>query len=76
MINHILGYSVDQNKDRFKDLLQSINWEQELCNKNTNQSMSYFYEHLTQTYNKSFPFMKLSSQRRNDEPWITESLKN
>ena len=58
----------DKNKGKFKDSLQFINWEQELCNKNTNQSMSYFYEQLTQTYNKSFPLMQLSNKRRNDKP--------
>ena len=52
----------DKNKGKFKDLLQSINWEQELCNKNTNQSKSYFYEQLTQTYNKSFPLMQYETK--------------
>ena len=58
----------DKNKRQIKDSLQSINWEQELCNKNTNQSMSYFYEQLIKTYNKSFPLLKLSDKRRNDKP--------
>ena len=65
----------DKNKDKYKDSLQPINWEQELCNKNTNQAISYFYEQLTQTYNKSFPLMKLSTERGNDKPWINKSLR-
>ena len=63
----MLGYSVTKINTKFKDSLQSINWEQEPCNKSTNLSMPYFYEQLTQTYNKLFPLMKLSNKRRNDK---------
>ena len=48
--------------EKFTDSLQSINWEQELCNKTTNQSMFYFYEQLTQT-SQIFPSHETSKQK-------------
>ena len=64
----------DKNKEKFKNSLSIIKWNEELRNRNTNQAMSLFYEQLTQAYNKSFPFMRKSKKRMNDKPWITKGL--
>ena len=52
----------DKNKEKFKNSLSIIKWNEELQNKNTNQAMSLFYEQLTQAYNKSFPFKRKSKK--------------
>ena len=50
----------DKNKATFQNLLSTVNWENELSDKNANDAMIIFNQKLTITYNKSFPFVKLS----------------
>ena len=66
----------DKNKEKFKNSLSIIKWNEELRNKNTSQAMPLFYEQLTQAYSKSFPFMRKSKKRMNDKPWRTKGLKH
>ena len=37
--------------------------------------MQSFYKELSITYNKTFPYVRLSRKRANDKPWITTALK-
>ena len=65
----------EKNKNKFKEALSLINWKQEMKNKSVNEAMTFFYHDLTNSYNKSFPIVKLSRKRANDKPWITSGLK-
>ena len=50
----------EQNKNTFQKLLGNVNWDIELEHKNVNEAMVTFNQKITVTYNKSFPFKRLS----------------
>ena len=66
---------IDKNEATFQNLLSTINWENELSDKNANEAMIIFNQKLTIAYNKPFPFVKLSGRRSKDKPWLTTGLK-
>ena len=61
----------DKNKTTFQNLLSTINWENEMSDRNANEAMTIFNQKLTIAYNKLFPSVKLSRKRSKDKPWIT-----
>ena len=65
----------DNNKNYFKSLIEEINRESELINKNMNEVMFVFNQKLFIAYNKSFLFKRLSRKTAKDKPWITSGLK-
>ena len=65
----------ENNKNNFKNLISSINWEEKLKSKSVNEAMLIFNKKISVPYNKSFPFKKLSRKRAKDKPWVTSGLK-
>ena len=65
----------ENNKNNFKNLISSINWEEELKSKSVNEAMLIFNKKISIAYNKSFPFKRLSRKRAKDKPWVTSGLK-
>ena len=65
----------DKNKTTFQNLLSTINWENEMPDRNANEAVIIFNQKLTKAYNKSFPSVKLSRKRSKDKPWVTTGLK-
>ena len=61
----------DKNKATFQNLLSTINWENELSDKNGNEAMIIFNQNLAIAYNTSFPFANLSRKRSKDIPLIS-----
>ena len=70
----VRNYS-EQNKNTFQKLLGDVNWDIELEHKNVNEAMMTFNQKITDAYNKSFPFKRLSRKRAKDKPWITTGFK-
>ena len=65
----------ENNKNSLKNLISSINWEEELKSKSVNEAMLIFNKKVSIAYNKSFPFKRLSRKRAKDKPWATSGLK-
>ena len=65
----------ENNKNNFKNLIISINWEEELKSKSVNEAMLIFNKKISISYNKSFPFKRLSGKIGKDKPWVTSGLK-
>ena len=58
----------DKNKTTLQNLLSTINWENEMSDRNANEAMIIFNQKLTIAYNKLLPFVKLSRKRSKDKP--------
>ena len=50
----------DKNKTAFQNSLITINWENEISDRNANEAIIIFNQKLTIAFNKSFPFVELS----------------
>ena len=65
----------EKNKEKFKDILQKMNLNNKVKDKTVDQSMEIFYNELSNAYNRSFPYVRLSRKRAKDKPWVTTCLK-
>ena len=65
----------EKNKEKFKDILQKMNLNNKVKDKTVDQSMEIFYNDLSNAYNRSFPYVRLSCKRAKDKPWVTTCLK-
>ena len=52
-----------------------MNLNNKVKDKTVDQSMEIFYNELSNAYNRSFPYVRLSRKRAKDKPWVTTCLK-
>ena len=65
----------DKNKEKFKDILQKMNVNNNVIDKTVDQSMGIFYNELSIAYNRSYLYVRLSRKRAKDKAWVTTCLK-
>ena len=64
----------ENNKHNFKNLISSINWEEELKSKSVNEAMLIFNKKISIAYNKSFPFKRLFIKGPKINPGLHQAL--
>ena len=63
-----------KNIDKFKDMVNKVQWTEILKQTECNQAFSLFYKKFSELYNQGFPSRDVKKTYYNRKPWLTPAL--
>ena len=64
------------NVQKFKELMNTVDWNSVTQTLNPNDSYSIFIEKFIKIYDQAFPLQKIKIKRKSlDSPWITKGIR-
>ena len=64
-----------KNLERFRSLIDNIDWSNAYYYSSSNEAYSYFHEKIKDCYIKCFPEVRMSRKCARDKMWITRGIK-
>jgi len=64
-----------KNIGKFKKAINNLDWNELYYYSDSNEAYNFFHNKLMESYNKSFPTVRLSRRRAKDKQWVTRGIK-